>query len=115
MRPFHSVLPLACVLLAAPGAASADRITRMTQEERCVYTARLQVAAAYYFKQGKPRQELKIHWHGDETEGEIRFVTENIDAGYSAMAREVESSGRGVPVEIVGDRVYIACMKQTAL
>lgn len=97
------------------GLAYGDRISEMTREERCVYTARLQVAAAWHFSQGRSRESLKIHWHGDETQNEIDFVNRTIDAGYAAMVRE---HGRGVPtppVEIVGDQAYVACMKESTL
>ncbi|MBI1394937.1 MAG: hypothetical protein GC151_03075 [Betaproteobacteria bacterium] len=115
MRPLLVSLPFCCILFAQSPFAHADRISDMTREEKCVYTARLQVAAAYYFTQGKAREDVKIHWHGDETENEIQFVTLNVDAGYAAMKRAVAASGRGIPVEVIGDKVYETCMRETAL
>lgn len=105
------ILALTAVLLL-PEPAAADRITQMTREERCSYVARLQVAAAYHFVQGRSRQDLKIHWHGDETPEEIAFVNRVVDEGYETMRRE-QAAGRGeMPLELIGDRVYAACLNE---
>lgn len=107
----------ALILLGAtiPHAARADRITAMTPEERCVYVARLQAAAAHQYRQGKARGDLQIHWHGDETANEVEFVTRVIDQGYEAMQREEQAGRKDTPVEIIGDRAYEACRKERAL
>ncbi|MBK8018735.1 MAG: hypothetical protein IPK20_19895 [Betaproteobacteria bacterium] len=59
---------IAVIACLSPLAAQADRITTMTREEKCVYVARLQVAAAFYYTQGQRRDEVKIHWHGDDSQ-----------------------------------------------
>jgi len=107
----------ALVLLGAtlPQIAQADRITTMSPEERCVYVARLQAAAAYQYRQGKARSDLQIHWHGDETANEVEFVTRVIDQGYEAMQREEQAGRKDTPVEIIGDRAYDACRKERSL
>ena len=111
MRPAHALL----AIMMLPVTASADRITQMTREERCAYAAKLHVAAAYQFARGLPRAELKLHWHGDETEGEIEFVTRVVDQGYEAMRKEA-AAGRGdTPLELLGDRAFEACMKESSL
>lgn len=110
-----SLLVSSLLLAAACPKAMADRISDMTREERCVYTAKLQVAAAWYYAQGRSRDALTIHWHGDETPNEIAFVNRTIDAGYEAM-RQASVEGRTPPgVEVIGDRAYVACMKESAL
>jgi hypothetical protein len=45
----------------------ADRITQMTQSES-VHVHREAAGGYYYFEQGKPREEVKIVWYGDETQ-----------------------------------------------
>ncbi len=95
---------LACALLAPP-AAHADRITRMDQTELCVYTAQLQVAAYYYFEQGKPREEVSIKWHGDETRNEIDFVNKTVAEAYAWLTSWKDSSNAPLPVQSFGDMV----------
>lgn len=106
---------IALIACLSPLAAQADRITTMTREEKCVYVARLQVAAAFYYAKGQRRDEVKIHWHGDETANEREFVTRTIDQGYQAMERESREGKAGIPVELIGDRAYQSCMTETAL
>jgi len=106
---------IALLALLLPATATADRITQMTREERCAYAAKLHVAAAYHFTRGLPRAELKLHWHGDETEGEIAFVTRVVDQGYEAMQREVAAGRADLPLELLGDRAFEACMKERSL
>jgi hypothetical protein len=96
--------------------AVADRITELDPTERCVYTAKLYVAGYYYYLQGKSRQEIKIHWHGDETQNEIDFVTRTLDAAYA----RVETIKREHPEMFLseltfGDQAYLACMSGTEL
>jgi hypothetical protein len=111
----HGVLLLAAfVALTAASRAAADRISEMSLTERCVYKARLSVAGYHYYRQGRARDALVIHWHGDETRNEIDFVNRTLDQAYSAIA-ELE---RGTPQARVseqsfGDRVYEACMRGT--
>ena len=102
---------LAGVLLVVP-AAHADRITRMNPTELCVYTAQLQVAAYYFFEQGKPREEVSIKWHGDETQNEIEFVNSTVAEAYVWLAAWKQSSNELLPVHSFGDMVYQACMKR---
>jgi hypothetical protein len=104
-----SFFPLLALFL--PCAAHADRITQMNQTDLCIYVAKLQVAGYYYFDQGKPRAEVPIHWHGDETENEIEFVNKTLDDAYAWLTRAKEnSSGRSLSGQSFGDLVYEACM-----
>ncbi|HWQ38686.1 MAG TPA: hypothetical protein VNM24_08785 [Burkholderiales bacterium] len=98
---------LSLVFVSFP--AVADRITQMSKTERCVYTARLQVLAHYYFKQGTPRDQIKVHWKGDETENEIAFVGRALDEAYAwLVARGAEATA--LSEQVFGDMVYDACM-----
>jgi hypothetical protein len=102
---------VALLLLTAPLAVCADRIADMPRTERCVYTARLATAGYYYWLQGKPRDEVQIRWHGDETRNEIEFVTRTIDAAYArASALQQADAARMPPEREFGDQVYEACM-----
>lgn len=103
------ILAVALTLIA--GAAGADRITSMNRAERCAYETRLQVLAAYYFSKGTPRAEVKIHWHGDETQFEIDFVNRALDVGYERIRLEHEAGRKDTPLEVLGDRIYEACMQ----
>lgn len=102
-------------IIMVPASADADRITQMTRAERCAYAAKLHVAAAYQFTRGLPRAELKLHWHGDETESEIAFVTRIVDQGYEAMRSETAAGRADTPLELLGDRAFEACMKESSL
>lgn len=109
-------IALASLALAlVPATAGADRISQMTREERCTYVAKLHVAAAYHFTKGLPRADLKLYWHGDETTGEIEFVTRIVDQGYEAMKREAEAGRADMPLELMGDKAFEACMKEATL
>jgi hypothetical protein len=101
---------VAVVLTLFAGAVHADRITAMNRTDRCAYTTKLQVLAAYYFAKGTPRAEIKIHWHGDETQYEIDFVNRALDTGYEYVRREHEAGRKDTPLEVLGDRIYEACM-----
>lgn len=101
---------LAVVLALVAGMANADRITTMNRSERCAYTTKLQVLAAYYFGKGTPRAEIKVHWHGDETPYEIDFINHALDMGYDYVRREHEAGRKDTPLEVLGDRIYEACM-----
>jgi hypothetical protein len=103
----------ALLVLAAP--ALADRITEMPRTERCVYTARLSVAGYYWHQQGRPRQEVTIHWHGDETQNEIDFVNQTVDEAYAAADAVRNGSDKYVSEADFGDRIYNACMMGTRL
>ena len=105
----------ACVLvmllpLLLPHTAQADRITQMNQSDLCIYTAKLQVAGYYYFEQGKPREEVKIVWHGDETQNEIDFVNRTLDDAYRWLNNTKNNGAKLIPVQAFGDLVYEACM-----
>ena len=102
---------LVCVFLATP-LAHADRITRMNQTELCTYTAQLEVAAYYYFEQGKPLAEVKMHWHGDETQNEIDFVSQTMADAYSWLAKWKDNSTELIPITSFGDMVYQTCMSK---
>ena len=102
---------LVYALLVCP-AAHADRFTQMNQTELCTYTAQLQVVAYYFFEQGKPREEVSIKWHGDETQNEIDFVNRNVARAYAWLASWQDSSSALLPAQAFGDMVYQACMKK---
>jgi len=102
---------LAALLLLGPALAAADRITEMNGTELCAYKAKLSVAAYFYFLQGKPRGDVTIHWHGDETQNEIDFVRRTLDEAYaSAEADKRDHRQRYVSEQAFGDRAYNACM-----
>lgn len=113
-KRLNSLVPLLLCVVSISH-VHADRISEMTREERCIYTAKLQVAAAWHFRQGRTRDALRIHWHGDETQNEIDFVNRTIDAGYDAMARASQAGMEPPPVEVIGDQAYVACMKESTL
>jgi len=102
---------LAGVLLIAP-AAHAARISQMNRTELCIYTAQLKVAAYHFFEQGKPRDEVSIKWHGDETQYEIDFVNNSVSQAYTWLASWKQSSTEMLPVTSFGDMVYQACMSE---
>jgi len=105
----RNVLALILFLLL-PHAVHADRITQMTQSDLCIYTAKLQVAGYYYFEQGKPREEVKIVWHGDETQNEIDFVNRTLDDAYLWLTNARNNGAEPLPVQTFGDLIYEACM-----
>lgn len=93
--------------------ALADRITEMTREERCVYVARLHAAAAHHHNQGRARDQVKIHWRGDETENEVRFVSGTIDRAYEVIDRELRQGRTQLPPEWIGDQGYASCLRES--
>jgi hypothetical protein len=105
---------LVCALLVSP-AVHADRITRMNQAELCTYTTQLQVAAYYFFEQGKPREDVSIKWHGDETQNEIDFVNTTVAEAYAWLTSWKGSSRELLPAQSFGDMVYQACMSKKEL
>jgi hypothetical protein len=105
---------LVFALLASP-AAHADRISQMNQTELCTYTAQLQVAAYYFFEQGKPRGEVSIKWHGDETQNEIDFVNKTVADAYAWLTDWKSNSNGLLPAQSFGDMVYQACMTRKEL
>ena len=105
---------LVCALLVSP-AAHADRFTQMNQNELCTYTAQLQVAAYYFFEQGKPREEVSIKWHGDETQNEIRFVNKTVADAYMRLTSWKGGSSQLLTAQSFGDMVYQACMSEKEL
>jgi len=105
-----SFLWLCALLVSVP--VHADRISRMNQTELCTYTAQLKVAAYYFFEQGKPREEVSIKWHGDETQNEIEFVNRTVEEAYAWLAKWKENNTELLSAQSFGDRVYLACMTQ---
>jgi hypothetical protein len=105
---------LMCALLVSP-AVHADRITRMNQTELCTYTTQLQVAAYYFFEQGKPREEVSIKWHGDETQNEIDFVNATVAEAYAWLNKWKGNSNEMLPAQSFGDMVYQTCMSKKEL
>lgn len=104
-----SFFGLMFLLLANP--AHADLITQMNQTDRCTYVAKLEVAAHYYFGQGRAREDVVIHWHGDETENEVAFINQIVDDAYAWLASWKQSSNEMLPAQSFGDMVYQACME----
>jgi len=102
---------LVCALFAS-ASAQADRFTQMNQTELCTYTAQLQVVAYYFFEQGKPREEVSIKWHGDETQNEIDFVNDTVAQAYAWLANWKASSNGMLPAQSFGDMVYQSCMSK---
>jgi hypothetical protein len=98
-------------LMLLPCAAQADRIAQMNRTDLCTYTAKLEVAGYYYFAQGKARDEVKIHWKGDETENEVAFVNRTLDHAYTWLGRWKENSTSMMPAQAFGDMIYQACME----
>ena len=105
----RNVLALMLFLLL-PHAVHADRITQMNQTDLCTYIAKLQVAGYYYFEQGKPREEVKVVWNGDETPNEIDFVNGTLDDAYLWLTNAKRNGATLVPAQTFGDLVYEACM-----
>ncbi|MEO8038870.1 MAG: hypothetical protein ABI794_08860 [Betaproteobacteria bacterium] len=101
---------IVAALLVWPVAAAADRISGMTPAERCAYDTKLQLLAVHFHGKGTPRAEVKIHWHGDETLAEIDFINRALDAGYAMIEREIEAGRKDTPLQILGDRLFEACM-----
>jgi hypothetical protein len=103
----------AVLLLAALSCpAFADRISELNRTERCVYTAKLSVAGYFYYLRGTPRAEVKIQWHGDETQNEIDFVTRIIDIAYARAERlKRDRADEAVSEQHFGDEAYNACME----
>jgi hypothetical protein len=102
--------PVLLLFLLLPHTVHADRITQMTRSDLCTYTAKLQVAGYYYFEQGKPRGQVKIVWHGDETQNEIDFVNRTLDDAYVWLTNARNNGTELLPVQTFGDLVYEACM-----
>jgi hypothetical protein len=98
------------LLLAAP-LAHADRITEMSPLDRCVYVARLEMLAHQFFEQGKSRDDVVIHWHGDETQNEVAFVNKTVDDAYAWLLAWKQSSNEMLPAQSFGEMVFQACME----
>jgi hypothetical protein len=112
-RSMRRLLPVLWLLLMG-SPALADRITEMNPTERCTYIAKLQVAGYYYYSQGRPRAEVKVHWHGDETQYEIEFITATLDAAYTWLTNSGVTEST-LSAQAFGDMVYEACMSGRAL
>ncbi len=83
----------------------------MTAPELSVYKAKLAVAAYFYFLQGKPRGEVAIHWHGDETENEIEIIGRTLDEVYAtAEADKHDHPEEPLSEQAFGDRTFQTCI-----
>lgn len=102
---------LLAVFLAMPMSAAADRISELSRADRCAYDTKLQLLAVHFHGKGTPRSEVKIHWHGDETQNEVDFVNRALDAGYAMIEREFGEGRKDTPLEILGDRLFEQCMR----
>ncbi len=109
------LLVVAAVATLSSPVTWADRITDMPHAERCAYTAKLEVLAAWHRAKGTPRSDVKIRWHGDETANEVEFVNRVLDAGYALMEREVAAGHPDTPLELLGDRVFESCVNEREL
>ena len=98
------------LVLLLPNTVHADRITQMNQPDLCIYIAKLQVAGYYYFDQGKTREEVKVAWHGDETQNEIDFVNRTLDDAYLWLTNAKNNGAVLLPPQTFGDLVYEACI-----
>jgi hypothetical protein len=107
-------LMLVVFLAAVPCAAEADRISDMNPTELCTYVARLKVLAYYYYGQGVPRAEVKVHWKGDETANEVDFVNRTIDEAYAWLSA-MQADPAKLSEQRFGDMVYEACLSGTPL
>jgi hypothetical protein len=96
------LLPVLVLFASTP--AVADRITDMHKTEECVYRARLSSMASYLRieKVAKTCDEMKIHWHGDETRFEIDYVKYWSCVGFKMNVDPIKT----------GDTVYESCMKE---
>jgi hypothetical protein len=96
--------PILALALFLSGPAAADRITSMHKTEECVYRARLSSMASYLRieKVAKTCDEMKIHWHGDETKFEIDYVKHWSCVGFKMDVDPIKT----------GDTVYESCMKE---
>jgi hypothetical protein len=108
------LLVVLLVVTCACGPAAADRISEMSRTERCVYTARLEVIAYHYYKQGKSREDIKLHWKGDETQNEIDFVNRILDEAYEWLSALGADATR-LSDQAFGDMVYEACVSGRTL
>ena len=90
---------IACVFLVSVP-AHADRITRMNPTELCTYTAQLQVAAYYYFEQGK--------------QNEMDFVNQTVADAYAWLEKWKANSTDLIPPTSFGDMIYQTCMSKKA-
>jgi hypothetical protein len=105
------IAPALLVVLACPLTAWGDRISEMPPTERCVYKARLAVAGYHHYLQGRERGAVQIHWHGDETQNEIDFVTRTLDEAYArAEVLERGAQDNRMSETQFGDQFYEACM-----
>jgi hypothetical protein len=69
----------------------------------------------YYFEQGKPREEVKIVWHGDETPDKIYLVNRMLDDAYLWLTNARNNGAGLLPVQTYGDLGYEACINATPL
>lgn len=98
-------LLLAFLVLSATTSSAADRIQSMSHPEQCVYRARL-ASAGSFIRQTKAANtcsEIKIMWHGNETQNETDYVTRWICAGFTHGTNPVTA----------GDATFDACMKES--
>jgi hypothetical protein len=91
------------LFLSSSGMA-ADRIDSMSRLEQCVYRARLAAAGAYVRESHTATscQDIKILWHGDETQNELDYVKKWSCVGFQ--------SGKD-PI-VTGDAVFNTCSKE---
>jgi len=104
---------VALMVAGAAPVALADRISNLGRTDLRVYTAKLYTAGYYFYLQGKAREDVAIHWHGDETRNEIEFVGRVLDAAYArAEALRREAPQRYVSEQTFGDEAYEACISE---
>lgn len=98
------------LMLCVTSPAWADRISRMSPIERCVYSTQLAVAGYYHFLEGKTRAEITIYWHGDGTLNEVDFVNGTLDAAFAIAEQDRMRRPQQMPsAQAFGDSLYQAC------
>jgi hypothetical protein len=83
---------------------------RLDTLETCCAAARARV---FDLREGRPREQVKVNWKGDETRNEIEFVNRTLDEAYAWLAAANADATR-LSEQAFGDMVY-ACMSGRAL
>lgn len=84
--------------------SSRPKIENLPHQEECVYRAKLSAAGSYFNLSGieKNCENIKIFWHGDESEFEISYVKKWICEGFNSKKNPIS----------IGDQVYKNCLTE---